>query len=123
MRGGYQVQNAAILTVAPPSPCWSGRRDRRLAGQLHERVRVVDDEPELGLGEHSDEVVLEQGGQGPVDGDRSLGRQAIADTTDRPPRGLTPIAPEPDDVGQVAGGDTLTEEAAAAAQLGRETSR
>src|SRR5690606_10716874 len=116
MRGGYQVQNAAILTVAPPSPCWSGRRDRRLAGQLHERVRVVDDEPELGLGEHSDEVVLEEGGQGTVDGDRRLSGHPVADATDRPPRGLAPIAPETDDVGQVGGGDTLAEEAGAAEQ-------
>src|SRR5690606_37920058 len=116
--GGYQVQNAAILTVAPPSPCWSGRRDRRVVavGQLHERIRVVDQEPELGLGEHSDEVVLEQGGQGPVDGDRSLGGQPVADATDRPPRGLGPVATVPDDVGQVGGGDTLTEEAGAAEQ-------
>src|SRR5690606_25969726 len=64
----------------------------------------------------SNEVVLEKGGQGTVDRDRSLGRQTVADTTDRPPRGLAPVAPEADDVGQVGGGDTLTEEAGAAEQ-------
>src|SRR5690606_20322490 len=33
-----------------------------------------------------------------------------------PPRGLAPVATEPHDVGQVGGGDTLTEEAGAAEQ-------
>src|SRR5690606_42042031 len=103
MRGGYQVQNAAILTVAPPSPWWSGRRDRRVVavGQLHERIRVVDQEPELGLGEYSDEVVLEQGGQGPADAGRSPGRQTVADGADRCARGLGPGATAPVGAGEV----------------------